>query len=195
MARTRTKLWAGMTEENDWRYTALLVDGREYDVARALVEAGSRSAGRRRGGAAAGQSGRALRAGPVRDKEGRSKLSSLTMDSPAVQIPRAARRSTCSLEEARWWSAGAAVAVQSRRQKSCELPCRSSRERACVDSTRTRVARRTKATLRGLFHSFAGVFRDCQRYRVCETRTLQVFGPSYSCAVKTYIRKEQRFAG
>ena len=54
----------------------------------ALVEAGSRYAGRRRGGAAAGQSGRALRAGPVRDQEGRSKLSSLTMDSPAVQIPR-----------------------------------------------------------------------------------------------------------
>ena len=136
----------------------------------ALVDAGSRSAGRRRGGAAAGQSGRALRAGPVRDQEGRSKLSSLTMGSPAVQIPRAGRRSSCSLEEARWSSPGAAVAVQSRRPKSCELACRGRRERACVASTRTRLARRTKARLRRLFHSFVGVFRDCQRYRVCETR-------------------------
>ena len=74
-----------MTEENDWRYTALLV-GSNGD--RSSREAGSRSAGRRRGGAAAGQSGRALRAGPVRDQEGRSKISSLTMGSPAVQIPR-----------------------------------------------------------------------------------------------------------
>ena len=131
-------------------YRTMVATGRMTSPG-ALVEAGSRSAGRRRGGAAAGQSGRALRAGPVRDQEGRSKLGSLTMDSPAVQIPRAARRSSCSLEEARWSSAGAAVAVQSRRQKSCELPCRSSRERACVDSTRTRVARRTKATLRGDF--------------------------------------------
>ena len=96
----------------------------------ALVEAGSRSAGRRREGAAAGQSGRALRAGPVRDKEARSTVSSLTMGSPAVQIPRAARRSSCRLEEAGWSSAGAAVAGQSRRHKSRELACRSSRERA-----------------------------------------------------------------
>ena len=119
-----------MVEENDWRYTALLV-GNDVSPG-ALVEAGSRSAGRRRGGAAAGQSGRALRAGPVRDQEGRSKVSSLTMVSPAVQIPRAARRSSCRLEEARWLSAGAAVAGQSRRHKSCELACRGRRERACV---------------------------------------------------------------
>ena len=78
----------------------------------ALVEAGSRSAGRRREGAAAGQSGRALGAGPVRDQEGRSTVSSLTMGSPAVQVPRAARRSTCWLEEARWSSDGAAAAGQ-----------------------------------------------------------------------------------
>ena len=102
------------------------------DVARSLVEAGSRSAGRRREGAAAGQSGRALRAGPVRDQEGRSKLGSLTMESPAVQIPRAARWPSWSLEEARWSSAGAAAAGQSRRHKSCELACCSRRERACV---------------------------------------------------------------
>ena len=125
----------------------------------ALVEAGSRYAGRRREGAAAGQSGRALRAGPVRDKEGRSKLSSLTMGSPAVQIPRAARRSSWSLEEARWSSAGAAAAgQQSRRHKSCELACRGRRERACVASTRTRLATLTEARLRRLFHSFVGVF-------------------------------------
>ena len=67
-------------------------------------------------------------------------------------------------------SAGAAVAVQSRRRKSRELPCRGRRERACVDSTRTRVATLTKARLRRLFHSFAGVFRDCQWYRVCEKK-------------------------
>ena len=127
--RGRGSSWAGMAEENDWRYTALLVD-RPNDVATSRVEAGSRSAGRRRGGAAAGQSDRVLRAGPVRDQEARSTVSRLTMGSPAVQIPRAARRSSWSLEEAGWSSAGAAVAVQSRRRKSCELACRGSRERA-----------------------------------------------------------------
>ena len=144
MARTR-KLVRRQAEENDWRYTALLVD-RPNDVARSRVEAGSRSAGRRRGGAAAGQSGRVLRAGPVRDQEGRSKVSSLTMGSPAVQIPRAARRSSWSLEEAGWSSAGAAVAVQSRRRKSCELPCRGRRERACVARREKLLAVRTKAS-------------------------------------------------
>ena len=135
--------WAGRHDEaskmigagQGWRKR--MIGGRPHygrqpanDVAGALVEAGSRSAGRRRGGAAAGQSDRVLRAGPVRDQEARSTVSRLTMGSPAVQIPRAARRSSWSLEEAGWSSAGAAVAVQSRRRKSCELACRSSRERA-----------------------------------------------------------------
>ena len=102
------------------------------DVAGALVEAGSRSAGRRRGGAAAGQSGRVLRVGPAGEQEARSKVGSLTMGSPAVQIPRAARRSSWSLEEAGWSSAGAAGAGQSHRHQSCELACRSRRERGCV---------------------------------------------------------------
>ena len=116
------------------------------DVAGALVEAGSRSAGRRRGGAAAGQSGRVLRVEPVRDQEARSTVSRLTMGSPAVQIPRAARRSSWALEEAGWSSAGAAVAVQSRRRKSCGLPCRGRRERACVARREKLYTVRTKAT-------------------------------------------------
>ena len=166
--RGRGSSCAGMAEENDWRYTALLVDW-PNDVARSRVEAGSRSAGRRRGGAAAGQSGRVLRAGPVRDQEARSTVSRLTMGSPAVQIPRAARRSNCRLEEVGWSSAGAAGAGHSRRHKSRELACRSRRERACVAGREKLLAVRTKSTAALLgpdFHTFR--VRDCQRYRVCD---------------------------
>ena len=143
------------------------------DVAGALVKAGSRSAGRRRGGAAAGQPGRVLRAGPVRDQEARSTVSRLTMGSPAVQIPRAARWSSWSLEETRWSSAGAAVAGQSRRHKSCELACRSRRERAAWPARKAGYPCTPKPPQLCWgpdFHTFR--VRDCQRY--CVSRLLWV---------------------
>ena len=143
------------------------------DVARSSREAGSRSAGRRREGAAAGQSGRALRAGPAGQQEGRSTVGSLTMDSPAVQIPRAARRSSWSLEEAGWSSAGAAVAGQSRRHKSCEhKSCEQSRA-GCVARREKLFAVRTKATAT-VHRSSAGPrfsHLSCpglSKYRVCD---------------------------
>ena len=110
-----------------------MVDSPRMTSPGALVEAGSRSAGRRREGAAAGQSGRVLRAGPARAQEGRSKLSSLTVGSPAVQIPRFLERPAGEVVGSRrpdgcrlgplWQDSHADT-------KFCELACRGRRERA-----------------------------------------------------------------